>query len=69
MGPDATQARLWPEEMLREINDGKRALHAELAASVPRGEHRILADAGHGWMHEERQDAVLQAIRDLLDRA
>jgi pimeloyl-ACP methyl ester carboxylesterase len=69
MGPDPTQARLWPEEILREINEGKRALHAELAASVPRGEHRVLDDAGHGWMHEERRDAVLQAIRDLLDRA
>jgi pimeloyl-ACP methyl ester carboxylesterase len=69
MGHDATQARLWPEEVLREINEGKRALHAELAASVPRGEHRVLDDAGHGWLHEDRQDAVLQAIRDLLARA
>ncbi|GAB2873104.1 alpha/beta hydrolase [Actinoallomurus bryophytorum] len=66
MGHDATQAHLWPEELLREINDGKRALHAELAASVPRGEHRVLEDAGHGWAHEERPDAVLQAITELL---
>jgi pimeloyl-ACP methyl ester carboxylesterase len=67
MGHDATQAHLWPEELLREINDGKRALHAELAASVPRGQHRVLDDAGHGWLHEERPDAVLQAITDLLE--
>lgn len=66
VGPDATQAALWPAELLREINERKLALHAELAASVPRGEHRVLDDAGHGWMHEERQDAVLQAIEDLL---
>lgn len=66
MGHDAVQAHLWPEDLLREINDGKRALHAELAASVPRGEHRVLDDAGHGWLHEERPDAVLQAVTDLL---
>jgi pimeloyl-ACP methyl ester carboxylesterase len=69
MGHDATQARLWPEQLLREINDGKRALHERLAASVPRGEHRVLPDAGHGWLHEERQDAVLKSIDDLIHRA
>jgi pimeloyl-ACP methyl ester carboxylesterase len=69
MGHDATQAHLWPEELLREINEGKRALHAELAASVPHGEHRVLDDAGHGWLHEERPDAVLQAITELLATA
>nr|WP_245687603.1 alpha/beta hydrolase [Peterkaempfera griseoplana] len=68
-GHDETQAQLWPEETLRRINEAKTALHAGLAASVPRGEHRILDDAGHGWLHEERQDAVLQAIGDLLRRA
>lgn len=66
LGNDATQSQLWPEELLREINEGKRTLHAELAASVPRGEQRVLDDAGHGWLFEERQDAVLQAIKDLL---
>lgn len=66
LGEDATQAQLWPEELLREINEGKRTLHAELAASVPHGEQRVLDDAGHGWLFEERQDAVLQAIKDLL---
>jgi pimeloyl-ACP methyl ester carboxylesterase len=67
-GHDAVQAHLWPEDVLREINEGKRALHAELAASVPRGEHRVV-DAGHGWVHEERPDVVLQAVSDLLGRA
>lgn len=66
MGPDATQAHLWPEELLHEINEGKRALHAELAAETSHGEHRVVDDAGHGWVHEERPDAVLQAFNDLL---
>ncbi|GII53756.1 alpha/beta hydrolase fold precursor [Planotetraspora thailandica] len=65
---DSTQVHLWSEETAREINAAKVDLHARLAASVPRGEHRVLDDAGHGWIHEERQDAVLQAITDLLAR-
>jgi pimeloyl-ACP methyl ester carboxylesterase len=69
VGHDDTQAQLWPEETLRQINDAKTTLHAQLAASVPHGEHRILDDAGHGWLHEDRPDAVLQAIADLLREA
>jgi pimeloyl-ACP methyl ester carboxylesterase len=65
MGHDATQAHLWPADLLQEINAMKRTIHGELAASVPRGEQRVV-DAGHGWMHEERSDAVLEAIADLL---
>jgi hypothetical protein len=66
LGHDDTQAQLWPEETLRQIKDAKTTLHAQLAASVPHGEHQILDDAGHGWLHEDRPDAVLQAIADLL---
>ncbi|MEV5707674.1 alpha/beta hydrolase [Actinoallomurus sp. NPDC052274] len=66
LGHDATQAHLWPADLLREINDMKRTIHAELAASVPHGEQRVLDDVGHGWMHEERPDAVLGALTDLL---
>ncbi|MFC8230813.1 alpha/beta fold hydrolase [Streptomyces sp. NPDC057287] len=69
LGHDDTQAQLWSDDVLRWINDTKSDLHARLASSVPRGEHRTLPDAGHGWLHEESQDAVLQAILDLLDRA
>ena len=69
LGHDDTQAQLWPEETLRQINDVKTTLHAQLAASVPHGEHQILDDAGHGWLHEDRPDAVLQAVTDLLHEA
>ncbi|MCF2526994.1 alpha/beta fold hydrolase [Yinghuangia soli] len=68
MGHDVTQAHLWPADLLREINEGKRALHAEVAAESPRGEQRVLDDAGHGWLHEERADAVIQAVNDLITR-
>ncbi|WP_067474556.1 alpha/beta fold hydrolase [Actinomadura hibisca] len=66
LGHDDTQAHLWADQTLRQINDLKTKLHARLAASVPRGQHRLL-DAGHGWLHQEHPDAVLQAVRDLLD--
>jgi pimeloyl-ACP methyl ester carboxylesterase len=69
VGHDDTQARLWSAQTLSRINEAKTALHAQLAASVPRGEHRILDDAGHGWLHEERPDVVLESIRDLRDDA
>ncbi|MER6942955.1 alpha/beta hydrolase [Nonomuraea sp. NPDC000554] len=69
MGDDPARAAQVPEELEREINDVKLALHAELAQAAPRGEHRVLDDAGHNWMHVDRPDAVLHAIRDLLDQA
>ncbi|MFF3787094.1 alpha/beta fold hydrolase [Streptomyces sp. NPDC001933] len=69
MGHDATQAHLWPAELLREINESKRSLHAELAAESSQGEQRMLDDAGHGWLHEERADTVIQAVNDLIARA
>jgi len=56
------------EQLLRELSDRKRAFYAAVAESVPRGEHRVLEDAAHSTIHIDRPDAVLQAIRDLLDR-
>ncbi|MEV5161794.1 alpha/beta hydrolase [Streptomyces sp. NPDC053728] len=69
LGHDDAQAHLWSDDVLRWIHTTKPDLHARLASSVPRGEHRILHGAGHGWLHEERRDAVHQAILDLLGRA
>ncbi|AEW99227.1 alpha/beta fold hydrolase [Streptantibioticus cattleyicolor] len=69
MGLDATQVALWSESVVREMNEAKRHLHAGLAASVPRGEQRILPGAGHGWPHEEAPEEVLTALRDLLRAA
>ncbi|GAB2714569.1 alpha/beta fold hydrolase [Kitasatospora kifunensis] len=68
MGVDPGQAAFMSDRLLREQNAGKRALFAALAASVPRGEHRVLENAGHSWLHVEGEGAVIQAIRDLLDR-
>ncbi|MGW5641758.1 alpha/beta fold hydrolase [Saccharopolyspora sp. NPDC003752] len=56
------------EALLGEEIDGKRRLHDALAASVRRGENRLVDGAGHASIHWRRPDAVLQAIRDLLGR-
>jgi pimeloyl-ACP methyl ester carboxylesterase len=57
-----------PESLLREELDGKRRLYTALAASVPRGEIRLIEGAGHVTLHLRRPDAVRQAIEDLLGR-
>jgi pimeloyl-ACP methyl ester carboxylesterase len=56
------------ESLLREEIEGKRRLYTALAESVPRGEIRLIENAGHVTIHLRRPDAVFQAIQDLLGR-
>jgi hypothetical protein len=56
------------EASQRQLNDIKLAINRAIANSVPHGEHRVLENAGHATFHVDRPDAVVQAIRDLLDR-
>ncbi len=67
MGIDPFMAAFTAEPFLREINIRKRAFYTEFANSVPRGENRLLEDAGHSTIHTDRPDAVVKAIRDLLE--
>ncbi len=53
------------EALLNEEIEGKRRLYDALAASVPRGENRLV-DAGHVTLHMRCPGDVVQAIRDLL---
>ena len=48
----------------RDLIVRKAGFYDALAASVPRGENRRIADAGHSTLHTDRPDAVIQAIRD-----
>jgi pimeloyl-ACP methyl ester carboxylesterase len=48
---------------------GIHAMHADLARSTSRGEHRLVDNASHQYLHVEQSDAVLQALRDLHERA
>ncbi len=68
MGVDTSPVSFMPAQLQHAVNDGKRIVNRALAASVPRGEERVLADAVHSWMHVDSEDAVLLAITDLLAR-
>jgi hypothetical protein len=56
------------ESLLLEEIVGKRRVYTALAESVPRGEIRLIDDAGHVTIHLRRPDAVVQAIHDLLSK-
>lgn len=66
MGVDADMSPLSPEPLQRAVNEGKKFVNTSLAASLPQGEYRELLDASHAWMHLERPDAVVKAIRDVV---
>jgi pimeloyl-ACP methyl ester carboxylesterase len=68
MGIDPFRAMFATEASQRQLNDIKLAINRAIANSVPRGEHRVLENAAHATFHVDRPDAVVQAIRDLLDR-
>jgi len=68
MGIDPFMAAFAPEAYLRALNAGKVGLYDALAASVTLGENRLLPDAGHSTLHTDRPDAVIAAIRDLIER-
>jgi pimeloyl-ACP methyl ester carboxylesterase len=67
MGVDPFMAPFMPEPTLRDLNARKAAFYSAFAALAPRGENRLLPDAGHSTLHTDRPDAVMQAIRDLID--
>jgi pimeloyl-ACP methyl ester carboxylesterase len=67
MGIDPFMASFMPEAALRELNVQKAAFYSAFAALAPRGENRLLPDAGHSTLHTDRPDAVVGAIRDLIE--
>jgi pimeloyl-ACP methyl ester carboxylesterase len=68
MGRNPYWAQFMSEQQMCEAHDGVHALHAALAASVPQGEQRVLKDTPHQYLHVKHPDAILQAIRDLLEK-
>jgi hypothetical protein len=44
---------------------GIRAMHADLAKTSSRGEHRVIDNASHQYLHIEQGDAVFDALREL----
>lgn len=54
---------------LQEMHDGRTKMDAALVSTVTHGEQRILTDTFHHRLCFDRPDAVVQAIRDVIDRA
>ncbi|NUR57998.1 MAG: alpha/beta hydrolase [Catenulispora sp.] len=55
------------EEGLYAELDAKLRLYNELAATFTRGENRPIEGVGHATLSMRRPDAVVQAVRDLMD--
>jgi pimeloyl-ACP methyl ester carboxylesterase len=71
MGIDPFMTPITSKSFLRETTDPfntiKNTIYTKLANSVPRGEHRILKNAGHSTIHTDCPDKVFEAILDLLE--
>ncbi|WP_433664039.1 alpha/beta fold hydrolase [Nocardia sp. CA-128927] len=65
VGPDPTQQA----ETLQQMHDGRKRMDAAVVSAVSHGEQRILTDTVHHRLCFDRPDAVVQAIRDVIDRA
>ena len=68
-GSNPYWAQFMSEALMREALDGVRSMQAAIAASVTRGEQRLLEGASHQYLHLERTDAVVEAIRDVHAQA
>jgi pimeloyl-ACP methyl ester carboxylesterase len=70
-GTDAADQAMLSEhlELAQRAREGKKRLDATIVNSVSHGEHRILSDAGHTFVIIDRPDAVVQAIRDVVEWA
>ncbi|MFJ2768468.1 alpha/beta fold hydrolase [Streptomyces sp. NPDC087300] len=66
LAQDPAHAHLLPDGLAQAMNDAKLAVHADLAASVPRGVHRALPDAEHNWIHVDEETLVLRCVEDLI---
>ncbi len=64
LGADPSQ----PAETLRAVHEARRRMDAAVARAVSHGEQRILTDTFHHRLCFDRPDAVVRAIRDVLDR-
>ena len=69
VGIDPGRQALTSERTVQEMHDGRTRLDAALVSGVSHGEQRILSDTVHHRLCFDRPDAVVQAIRDVVDRA
>ncbi|MEO6083790.1 MAG: alpha/beta hydrolase [Umezawaea sp.] len=66
-GQNPYWAKFASPEFLAEARTGLFAMHATMAG--PRGEHRVAEDASHQYLTVEQPDAVVRAVRDVVEAA
>jgi pimeloyl-ACP methyl ester carboxylesterase len=69
LGPDLGQSLFMSKKSLATLTECKVRLYDAMVGATSNGEHRTLADASHSTIHTDRPDAVIQAVRDVIDRA
>ncbi|WP_030610304.1 alpha/beta hydrolase [Streptomyces sclerotialus] len=69
VGTDPGQEARTPERTWQEMQDGRRRLDAALVSAVSYGEQRIISGTSHHRLCFDRPDAVVQAVRGVVDRA
>ncbi|WAL64595.1 alpha/beta hydrolase [Amycolatopsis cynarae] len=69
MGRNPYWAQFASGELEQALHQGIHRMHAAIAASVPRGEQRVLADAPHQFLHVKHADEIVQAVTDLLHQS
>lgn len=71
VGTDPAQRASAPasERSVQEMHDGRTRMDAALVNTVSHGEQRIISGTSHHRLCFDRPDAVVQAIRDVVDRA
>ena len=67
--PDMGQGLFMSRKTLAKLTECKVRLYEALVGATRNGEHRLLPDATHSTIHTDRPDAVVQAVRDVIDRA
>ncbi|MBY8863255.1 alpha/beta hydrolase [Nocardia sp. CA2R105] len=67
-GTDPGPQAAMPKQTMRAIHEGMRKMTAAMVSRVPLGEHRVIADVGHNQLCFTHPDAVVGAIRDVVDR-
>jgi pimeloyl-ACP methyl ester carboxylesterase len=68
-GTDAADEAMLSEhlELAQRAREARKELDAAIVNAVSHGEHRVLPDAGHTFVIIDRSDAVVRAIRDVVD--
>ncbi|MFD9740795.1 alpha/beta fold hydrolase [Umezawaea sp. NPDC059074] len=66
-GQNLFWAKFVAEDVLVEALAGLARMHADMAG--PRGEHRVLDGASHQYLTVEQPDAVVRAVRDVVELA